>query len=184
MIVVADATLNYTKLPGAIGRRRVRLRIFSILVIAFGILTFLNCSLIEYLNYRAGSVLPFAPLPPDMHDTWRMGPTGERSYRTLKLQDTGDPSWESRPLTPVEEADFQAWRKPRVAWNDLGEAVSYACFLIPLIPIVLVGTLVLLIYQHSLRWRIALAAVGLLQLAAIGMFFHLSLMDAISRTMP
>jgi hypothetical protein len=148
---MSDESLSYSKLPDQIGRRNIRRRIFSILVLAFGIFTVLDCAYIEFANYRAGYELPFAPLPPGGRDTLREAGTSEMMYRINTLERAGDPLWRTRPLNPAEQVSFTAWKKVRADRNALIESISFACLLIPLIPMVLIGTIVLFFMERSMK---------------------------------
>jgi hypothetical protein len=176
-------TLDYSRLPDELRRQQTRHRVLTILVLAFGILTFLNCSFIEYLNYRAGSVLPFAPLPPNSRHTWRTPFTDEVTYRIEILRPTGDPLWETRPLTLAEQSDLRRLKARDEAEGTLCVATLSVCLLIPLIPLVFIFAVALIFRERSFKWRLAMIAIGIAQIVAAATFVHLGLLEALSRNL-
>jgi hypothetical protein len=161
--------------------RGKRWRIFSVIIVILGVLTVLQCIRVEISNVRAGTVLPLAT---QSGGPWRVLRTSELAYRESFFRESGDPLWETRPLTSVERAEYTKWAGERNAWNELDGAVSSSCLLIPLVPLVIVCAVLLLRFERSFGWRIALAVVGVAQILVVGTFVHLRLWEALSHEMP
>src|SRR5690242_15575216 len=120
---------DYSQLPAELERQQARHRIFSVIVLAFGMLALLNCTYIEFLNVRAGSKLPFTAdqLANDPH--WRIMANRmlEAYFRQTVIRPTGDPSWETRPFTPAESADLRRLIARNNADARLSRMVPTAC---------------------------------------------------------
>ena len=162
-------------------RRAQRLRILSIIAIACSLLTTFLVGRIELLNTLAGSPLPFAPLPPDARHNWRDRTSSEGHWRVTHLNPATDPTWNTRPLTVAERADYERFRSQVHAYSDLRGAVKLACWVDLMVLALLVGLPILIWKHRSIRWRLTLALALVLQLLTAIALYRLDFGEAVSR---
>jgi hypothetical protein len=165
--------LDSNNQPSEPVHRTRRLLVLSILALIFGSLSTLNVAWIEILNYHAGFVLPMPPLAADARGIWRTPTFKERNWRIGYFQSRTDPTWDTRPLTPADQADFARFRARAQSEISLQHMIFSSCLLYPTVALLLI-TLPFLIWDHrSRRWRIVLTILLAIQiLAAITMVYR------------
>ena len=162
--------LDY-RTPGGEPRRRHSPVVFIVLCAVLMPPSVLICVRIEMLNGRAGRVLPRTG-----PGKWRASHVqSEGSWRRLRSMQSGDATWQTRPLTPAEDALMRAEVGANVANSDLRDLVSTVGLLqYLLVPALLVCSLQLFRRRES-RLHVLVAAASFLSAATCGgLLFHRS----------
>jgi hypothetical protein len=173
--------LDYTKM---MPENVLRARIFKIVSIAAILLSFVPILLIvqfEILNYQAGSLLPLAPPAPGARHGWRQPARSESYWRARKYSATGDPTWATRALTPLERAEYERFLARARAEDSLYGASYSVCLIYPIVGTLLIGVPILLWKNRSRRWRIVLTIVLLAQIGAVGMIIYRDYLEVFGR---